>query len=249
MKVVGKTAVATLVLAVIGWPGDLPLLAQTTGGGGGDFGGATIQQPTTTQQPATTTPTQQTPQAGPSQQADFTTGGDFDFGNLIDQLTVPEIPQFENERFQPFVGRSLQRFELQGIRAHPRSNIEVPGSSGSGGGGGGRVAGGGRGQTTRGLQPGASNAIIRRSLRTRVVPQIVIRSPVSTQQVSSRFQQRITQSRLLEDPASGVQVRVEGKTAYLSGVVTSPVDRERIERMARLEPGIYRIDNQILVQP
>ncbi len=254
MRNVGKIGGAGLALLFAGALTISPLQAQQGGDtGGGAFpgnagAGDLVNIPATgsAQQP------NQQPAQGALQESDFTSGGDFDFGSLIDQLTIPEIPQFENQRFQPFVGRSRERFEALGIRAHPRSNIEVAGSSNSGGGGGRAVTGAaGRGaQRGQGLQAGgATNNIIRRSLRTRLVPRIEVRTPVSAQQVSSRFQLRLGQSPLLENGADGIQVRVENSTAYLTGFVGSLEERARVERMARLEPGIYRIDNQIEVQP
>ena len=254
MKRVGNLCGLTLVIVAISLCNNSAVAQQ-----GGDFGGiptvdpgagAVTQQPIQQpiQQPATTGD-----QGATGNSADFQTGGEFDFGNILDQLTIPEIPEIENTRIQPFVGRSLSRFEDQTIQAHPRSNALAPGevfSSGGGGGGGFTFGGrGGAGGNQQGLQGGASNSIIRRSLRTRLVPKIVVRNPVTPQQVSTRFQQRISTSPNLSDGGTGVQVRVENRTAYLTGVVSSQEERDRVERMARLEPGIYRIDNQIQVQP
>jgi osmotically-inducible protein OsmY len=44
-----------------------------------------------------------------------------------------------------------------------------------------------------------------------------------------------------------VDVAINGQTAVLTGAVSTPAERERIERLARLEPGIYSIDNRITV--
>ena len=226
---------ATAIFTVIGL--GTPLLGQQTGGTGN----------VPTVEPGTT----QTNQA-PATQGSFETGGDFDFGNLVDQLQIPEIPEIENTRNQPFVGRSIERFETLGIQAHPRSNAVAPGSVfSSGGGAGGRGFAGGRGGNAgqRGLQNGTSNNVVRRSLRTRLVPRITVNNPVTPEQVTSRFQQRLVNSQMVDNPMANVRVRVENKTAYLSGVVSSIDARNRAERMARLEPGIYRIENKIEVQP
>lgn len=221
----------------------LTLTAQQTGGGGiptVDPGAGATQ----------TTQTAPTANTNNSTQGNFETGGDFDFNNLVDQLTLPEIPEIENTRNQPFVGRSLQRFDEQGIQAHPRSNAASPGSVFSSGSGSGRSVGGGRGNANRqGLQSGSSNRVIRRSLRTRLVPKITISTPVTPDFVASQFQQRLLRNPTSRADYEGVQVRVENKTAFLSGQVRSPEIRARVESMARLEPGIYRIDNQITVQP
>ena len=231
---------ATAIFTVIGL--NAPLLAQQTGGSGG----------VPTVDPGATQTTQAPATNGPATQGSFETGGDFDFGNLVDQLQIPEIPEIENTRNQPFVGRSIERFETLGIQAHPRSNAAAPGSVfSSGGGAGGRGFAGGRGGNAgqRGLQNGTGNSVVRRSLRTRLVPRITVNNPVTPEQVSNRFQQRLVNSQMVDNPMASVQVRVENKTAYLSGVVSSIDMRNRAERMARLEPGIYRIENKIEVQP
>lgn len=224
----------------------LTLTAQQTGGGGVP----TVDPGAGATQTTQTTPTTNT---NNGTQGSFETGGDFDFNNLVDQLTLPEIPEIENTRNQPFVGRSLQRFEELGIQAHPRSNAAAPGSVfSSGGGGSGRTVGGAgaRGNANRqGLQSGSSNSVIRRSLRTRLVPRITISTPVTPDYVASQFQQRLLRNPRSRADFQGVQVRVENKTAFLSGQVASPEIKARVESMARLEPGIYRIDNQIQVQP
>ena len=231
---------ATTIITVMGL--GTPLLAQQTGGAGNVptvDPGATQ----TTQAPATT---------NPATQGSFETGGDFDFGNLVDQLQIPEIPEIENTRNQPFVGRSIERFETLGIQAHPRSNATAPGSIfSSGGGAGGRGFAGARGGNAgqRGLQNGTSNSVVRRSLRTRLVPRITVSNPVTPEQVSTRFQQRLVNRQMVDNPLANVQVRVENKTAYLTGVAPTLDARNRAERMARLEPGIYRIENKIQVQP
>lgn len=206
------------------------------------------------QQGGDTTGTTQIPDTGGNTQIPVNTGSNTQVGgqtgieDLLNSITVPEV-EIENERLQPFVGRSLERFGVQEIQAHPRSNAAAPGDiSGSGGGGGFQFN---RGGNTQGGQPGltgTSNNIIRKSLRTRLVPRIEIRTPVSSQQVSTRFQQRLMRLPSTLTAGTGVQVRVEGKTAVLTGAVTSQAERQRVERMARLEPGIYRIDNRIQVQ-
>ncbi|MDG2014280.1 MAG: BON domain-containing protein [Pirellulaceae bacterium] len=237
----GRLFYVALVFATLCGLGT-PLLAQQSGGTGG----------VPTVDPGTTQTTQAPATTAPGTQGSFETGGDFDFGNLVDQLQIPEIPEIENTRNQPFVGRSIERFETLGIQAHPRSNATAPGSVfSSGGGAGGRGFAGARGGNAgqRGLQNGTGNSVVRRSLRTRLVPRITVKNPVTPEQVSSRFQQRLASSQMASNPMANVQVRVENKTAYLSGVVSTIDARNRAERMARLEPGIYRIENQIEVQP
>lgn len=170
--------------------------------------------------------------------------------DLLDgiQNQAEEI-DIDNNRLQPFVGRSIIRYGEQTAGAHPRSNASSPGGGVTTGGGGG-FGGGARGNQARGgqgLQAG-NNVIIRKSLRTRLSSRIVLASPSSSRQVSSRFQQRLTRIPTTDLASQGVQVRVENKIAYLTGVVGSTQERNRVERMARLEPGIYKIQNQIQVR-
>jgi len=211
-------------------------------GGGGDLGGGQIPNVGGGQIPATGGDT--------GGLGGNTAGADVGLADLLGGITVPEV-EIENLRRQPYVGRSIERYELQNAGAHPRSNAATPGAGvTTGGGGGGFAFPGlqGRGQGAgQGLGQGATNSVVRRSLRTRLVPRFQLSSPVSTSQVSSRFQRRLTRIPATDSVVSGVQIRVEGKTAFLTGVVASPAERDRLERMARLEPGIYKIENTIRV--
>ena len=135
------------------------------------------------------------------------------------------------------------------------------------GGGGGLGGGGGAGGINGGfdgagpLGGGTENGfqVTRRSVRARLVPQINVR-PVPGAQIASRFQNRLARQpapQLAGPPfpnqaftstaAPSVNVRVENRTAILTGYVNSPAERDRWERQLRLEPGVYRIVNQIEV--
>ena len=68
-------------------------------------------------------------------------------------------------------------------------------------------------------------------------------------QLSSRLAQRLEKSSWL-DAQSPIEVAFEQGTAILRGVVATEHDRVLAERMARLEPGIRQVENQLtLVQP
>jgi hypothetical protein len=47
----------------------------------------------------------------------------------------------------------------------------------------------------------------------------------------------------------GINVAMQGRTAVISGVVGSEGDRRMSELLMRLEPGVSRVDNQVLVIP
>lgn len=48
---------------------------------------------------------------------------------------------------------------------------------------------------------------------------------------------------------SGLRIAVSDGTATLRGAVATAHDRALIERLARLEPGIWAVDNQLVVEP
>ena len=140
-------------------------------------------------------------------------------------------------------------------------------AGGGGGGGFGGAGGGGPGGVNGGfggagpLGGGTENGfqVMRRSVRARLVPQINVR-PVPNAQIASRFQNRLSRQpapQLSGPPfpnqaftstaAPSVNVQIENRTAILTGFVNSTAERDRWERQLRLEPGVYRIVNQIEV--
>ncbi|MGI9515407.1 MAG: BON domain-containing protein [Pirellulaceae bacterium] len=170
-----------------------------------------------------------------------------DLGDLLEAFNPePEAVEFENLRIQPFVGRSRERYLEQGL-VHPRSLLSTDSlGSNTGSGGGGNAFGNFQNQGTS-LQPSGQNGfeVVRQSLRTRAVPRFVVNNRPTTRQVTSRFQQRLAQLQLTSGPESDVRVNLAGTLAILSGTVNSVEERNMIERMARLEPGIYRIENRL----
>lgn len=191
---------------------------------------------------------QQVPDTGggnvPGQQAEQLGEAEVqNLGDFINQFNLePEEVEIENQRLQPFVGPSRAAFSEQGV-SHPRSQIDQ-----AAGGGGGAGFGGGRGQGA----PATSDAlegfeVPRAGIRSRLVPRIEVRFPVSAATVGNRFQQRLTRIPAINSAAAGVNVSVQNRVATLSGTVATSEIRDRIERMARLEPGISRIVNQITV--
>ena len=70
--------------------------------------------------------------------------------------------------------------------------------------------------------------------------------PAQLAQLGSSLGQRLEQSSRIQT-RSPMEVSIENGTATLRGVVATVDDRRLAERLARLEPGIRRIDNQLTV--
>lgn len=244
-----RSLAACLVVVVVFAAWTIPAAAQDQGGvpggqipggtTGGDTGGQTAGQTAV-------------PDAGqiPFGDTDFQAQNEApDLGDLLEAFNPePEAVEFENLRIQPFVGRSRERYLEQGL-VHPRSLLSTDslGSNTGSGGGGGNAFGNFQNQGGANLQPSGQNGfeVVRQSLRTRAVPQFVVNNRPTTGQVSTRFQQRLAQLQLASGPESDVRVNLAGTLAILSGTVNSVEERDMIERMARLEPGIYRIENRL----
>lgn len=65
---------------------------------------------------------------------------------------------------------------------------------------------------------------------------------------ATRFEKRLTKLRGV-NTGSGIQVEVRAGVATLTGTVPTDRDRELIEQMALLEPGIEKIENELKVDP
>ncbi len=185
-------------------------------------------------------------------------GGDntntFDTGNLvnggtgdaqIEDFTINSItPEIVNERNVPFVGPASE-----GIQ-HPLSqNAAGAGGAGGGGGGLGGLNIGNRGGGAGFGSAGPGFTVVRRSLRSRLTNAVVVPTNQVTRDsnTTSRFNQRMVRIPSISR-VTGVQVSVQNRRATLVGSVATQQERQMVERMARLEPGIYSIDNQITVR-
>ena len=217
-------------------------LAQNTGGGQNTGG----QNTGNTGQPPTAVPTAPTNTAIPSPQQSAELGGQgdiIDLGSFIEGFNIaPETEPIESQRLQPFVGASIENFTEQNL-AHPRSQI-APGSGGQSGAG--NRTGGNRG----GGQTGQTNGfeIVRGGIRTRLVPKFQFnRAKLSGEAISTSFGSRLNRLPVAHSFAGNVNLAVEGRKGTLTGNVSSAEERAQVERLARMEPGIYQIDNQIIV--
>jgi hypothetical protein len=138
----------------------------------------------------------------------------------------------------------------------------VPGSSAVGGGGGAGARGGagglgglggGFGAFGGGLggfgnlfgnlnnQNASSGPAIRTRLRSAV--NVPATPPARVQQVATRRFQSLANRPQLR----GIQVTMQGRTAMIRGNVGTERDRRMSELLIRLEPGVSRVDNQVVV--
>ena len=119
------------------------------------------------------------------------------------------------------------------------------GGAGFGGFGGG--FGGGLGGLLGGQGFGGGNANTKPVIRTRM------RSAVEVDLPSASVMQRRASEHLHCVPArvgiSGVNVTLHQQTAIMTGVVQSERDRRMSELLMRLEPGVRRVENRIIVMP
>ena len=86
----------------------------------------------------------------------------------------------------------------------------------------------------------------RRSLRTKLRPAFAApRTPAIV--TESRFQSRITRQPVVRNFGAGVTITVSNRTAVMTGVVQSAAEKQIIVRQLRLEPGVYKIDDQTTI--
>ena len=190
--------------------------------------------------------------------SDSISADDFDPTNQV-QIQPPE----DERRLVPFIGPasdSLFNF-FEGVGSVEGGGGTSFGSNigGGGGFGGGRLGGGQFGGQLGGLLGGQFGGqfggqgngftITRRSIRAPLTPAFT--SPVVTgAQVSARFTNRLVRIPSIQrlGGTQDVRVTVNDDTAVLSGTVSSLEARDKVERMARMEPGIYRVVNQLQVR-
>lgn len=145
------------------------------------------------------------------------------------------------------------------------SSAEVVGVNSAAGAGGGGARGGGGGGGFGGAGGfgglgglgglgslfgnafGGTDTNSKPAIRTRLRSAITV-APVPPQQIQTAVSQRFSQ---LPSNAgvSGVNIRMDGRTAILTGRVGSASDRRMSELLLRLEPGVSRVQNDILVEP
>lgn len=146
------------------------------------------------------------------------------------------------------IGRSSDRM-LQDVG----SNTGTGGLGGLGGFGGGRGFGGFGGlggMNPFGMNPFGTNNAARGkpAVRTRLVNGVDPLQPVTIAQPAISEPQPIFSAPVAKI-VDGYSIAVLDGTATLTGVAKSDRDRRMAELVLKLEPGVIRIDNQIVVQP
>ena len=180
-------------------------------------------------------------------------GNDENFGSVLGGVDTAD------ERNQGFVGATGELIQQNGFVGPPGEDSGPPLSDdgsfgggvndvGGGTGGGGGGAGGGQNRNTgfgaagqQGIVKGFE--VLRNSVRANLRPQFA--SPqVSSSQIVQRFQNRIRQQPSMGNDGGGIQISIEGTTATMVGYAQSAEESNRVERQLRLEPGVYRINNE-----
>jgi hypothetical protein len=225
MRFVLKIAMfATAVFAV----GQLAI-SQDIPGGGGDLGtgnnGGVVNNGGAVNNGGTNT---NTGNAGP------TNATELDLG--------PEIPEIEDFRRQNgFIGKDVSDLENQTFVGPTIEGITAISGEGQNGGGnaGGGFAGGG------GVASGLSFTVNRSSVRARVRPNFSYQT-VPTAVAQRNFQGRMNRlPNLRSTVAQGINVTLSGTTATLTGTATNQEAIDNMVGQLRMEPGVYRIVNEV----
>lgn len=170
-----------------------------------------------------------------------------------------ELDEFsEDTRNQGFIGSSATRIQEFGFVGRPSVLIGPPLSEGASLGGGVNDSvgstvniGGGGGNARGGGAAGfgaASNGvtITRRSMRSKVRPNFSA-PRLNGAQVSNRFDSHYSLQPGSQFQRKNYSINIQNRTAFLNGSVTTLAESERLVRQLRLEPGVYKIVNQLQI--
>jgi hypothetical protein len=151
---------------------------------------------------------------------------------------------------------AIDRGDTVGSTASTGAGFSDASAARGAGGGGGGAAGGGLGGLGGGFgglggfgnlfgnlnnQSSSTKPAIRTRLRSAV--NVPATPPLQVQQIATRrFRSLASRPQL-----RGIQVTMQGRTAVISGRVRSDRDRRMSELLMRLEPGVGRVDNQVVV--
>jgi len=147
------------------------------------------------------------------------------------------------------IGRSSDRL-LQDVGTTGTTG-GAGGLSGLGGLGGGRGFGGFGGLSSLGLNPfgTSSTTTTKPTIRTRLVNGVEPISAVMGQTTVAAGVPRQMVSVPVSKIVNGYSIAVVDGVATLSGVAKSAKDRRMAELVLKLEPGVDKIDNRIVVAP
>lgn len=178
--------------------------------------------------------------SGSVSQAQQDTGAG-DGGGTQFQAEEVDLSAFEGvERGDSIGMATTQGF---GLAAETTGGATAGGGGGGGGGFGGGLGGlfGALGNAFGGQGSSTQKPIIRVRLRSAIdIPS----RPAEQIQMSAR---RTLDAAPLRSGMRGINVVMDGRTAVLSGVVGSEKDRRMSELLIRLEPGVSRVDNRVVV--
>ena len=207
-------------------------------GGGGQPGGG---------QPGGGQPGGGQQQAGGGQQA----GGQAQGAGLAN-LDIPVTP---DQRNQGFVGITSQKVQEFGFAGASSSFGELGLAEGASLGGGENTSnynrnfslgGGAGGQGFGGVGTQNFFEVPRRSLRINFRPDFEFRA-ITPSEVVQQFASSFSKIPVNQKFNGQYQITVVDKTAIVQGQVASEADRKRLISQLRLQPGVYRIDDQLQV--
>jgi osmotically-inducible protein OsmY len=161
-------------------------------------------------------------------------------GNQIQDIQISSSPLQSGE----FVGADVQdvRNTMARTGAERGTGQGMSGLSAFGSSPFGRAL-----QALSGGMRSSSGARRTTEVRARIITGFKVSQPAPAQ-LSSSLAQRLEQSSWIQ-ANSPMEVKMEGGTAILRGAVATEHDRELAARMAMLEPGVRKVDNQLVVQP
>lgn len=224
-----------------------PLAAQEGGGGGGGVG-TPVQTPVTTPTTTDTSGDDFSVGADSDGNVDFDNAADLDFGT-----------DTTDNRNQGFIGVTSTRIDVQGFVGAgsvlgPDLSTESEGISF---GGDFADTSGDNAQsavvpnvTSSGFQAAQSlgSVLVRRDVRARLRPNFFA-PKIAPVQVQNQFVSVVSRQPVAQSVIGRFSITVKNKTAYLQGTVNHAAEADYIVRQLRLQPGVYKIVNQLKVVP
>lgn len=80
-----------------------------------------------------------------------------------------------------------------------------------------------------------------------VIDNIKIEAEIKNELRKELIEKALKRSWILD--TNNIKVRVDGKTIFLSGIVSSLFQKEEAEKIAWNTPGVWFVDNEIIVEP
>lgn len=80
-----------------------------------------------------------------------------------------------------------------------------------------------------------------------VIDNIKIEAEIKNEMNKELVEKALRRSWILD--VDNIKVRVDGKTIFLSGIVDSLFQKEEAERIAWNTPGVWYVDNELIVEP